>query len=493
MKRSFLYTNILLLLGLFNSLAGQGDTEPPAAPLFTLVSVQPETGKTLLNWNLSPSPDVAGYVVYYLKNGEGFAVDTIYEPTATSYLNHGSFSSFITESYVVAAIDSSGNISPLSNALHTIFTVAWADTCNKKIIVSWNKYNSYPKQVTGYRILSSVNGGTFAEAGVTASSVNNFTINDFTANANYCFETVAILEGGYSSVSNKTCLLTGMQRAPDWINADYASVDDKNNINLSFSVDPLSAINTFRLERKTESETIFALITQFETGSRHLTFTDKTADPFRKNYYRLLAVNNCGIPVVSSNLSCNIVPYLEKKENIISLRWNPYKFWSGQVSGYQVYINTGNGFHEEASLPPVDSAYILNYSSVMYDITGSNLCFYISASETNNPQNISGVSSSAIICTEISENISVPNAFTPNNDLINDLFKPVLSFTPVDYHLVITDKLNNILFESNDEMEAWNGRRKGDSLPQGVYLWFLKLKTPSGRQITRSGTVTIIK
>jgi gliding motility-associated-like protein len=493
MRLAYVYIIVSLLPGFCTLLSGQGDIEPPAAPLFTLVSVQPETGKTILNWISSPSRDVAGYVVYYLKNGEGFAIDTIHDPHATGYLNPGSFSSFLTESYVIAAIDSSGNISPLSNELHTIFTLAKIDTCNKKIVVSWNSYTGYPKQVSGYRILASVNGGTFAEAGVTVPSSNNLIINNFTANATYCFETVAILDGGYISSSNKTCHKTGMQTAPDWINADYATVDEKNNINLSFSVDPFSEIRTFRLERKTENENDFSLITQIESGNRLIRFTDKTADPLKKNYYRLLAINNCGNPVVSSNLSCNIVAQLEKTGNIIKLTWNSYKFWLGGVSGYKVHLNSGNGFLEESAVHPADTSFTLNYSSVMYDITGNNLCFYISASETANPHGIAGETNSAGICTEITENITVPNAFTPNNDLTNDFFKPVLSFTPVKYHLIITDRQNRILFESYDYMAEWGGKQNGDSLPQGVYLWFLKVETPSGKQVTRTGTVTIIK
>jgi gliding motility-associated-like protein len=493
MRLFYIYINIILLTGFCTSLSGQGDTEPPTAPILTLVSVQPETGKAVLSWMSSPSPDVAGYVVYYFKNGEGYAIDTIHDPHATAYSDPGSFSNFRTESYVVAAIDSSGNISPLSNELHTIFTVSQIDTCNKVIIVSWNSYNNYPKQVSGYKILASVNGGDFAEAGVTSPSVNSLTINDFTANANYWFETAAILEGGDSSLSNNTFLQTGMQKAPDWINADYATVNENNNIDLSFTVDPLSEINTFRIERRTEDENDFRLITQVESDNGLIRYTDRSADPLRKNYYRLLAVNNCGNSVVSSNLSCNIVPKLVKDGNIIKMAWNPYTFWLGEVSEYKVYINTGNGFHEESTIQPSDTSWTLDYSSVMYDMTGSNLCFHIKAFESGNPHGITGESSSADICTEVIENITVPNAFTPNNDLVNDLFKPVLSFTPYEYHLVITDRQNNILFESYDYMAEWDGKRKGESLPRGVYLWFLKLKTPSGKLLTRSGTVTIIK
>jgi gliding motility-associated-like protein len=129
----------------------------------------------------------------------------------------------------------------------------------------------------------------------------------------------------------------------------------------------------------------------------------------------------------------------------------------------------------------------------MFDINGNNICFYVSAAEASNPHGIIGENRSEVICTGIVENVIVPNGFTPNNDLINDYFRPVLSFTPLQYHLIITSRSNEVLFESLDYQAQWDGRQNGEALPQGVYLWYLKIKTASGKQISKSGTVTIIK
>jgi gliding motility-associated-like protein len=82
--------------------------------------------------------------------------------------------------------------------------------------------------------------------------------------------------------------------------------------------------------------------------------------------------------------------------------------------------------------------------------------------------------------------------FTPNNDLKNDRFKPVLSFTPVEYKFIISNRQGKVLFETRDFLEDWDGSLNGDPQPQGVYLWFLKVTTPAGKNITRTGTVTII-
>jgi gliding motility-associated-like protein len=493
MRPPFLVIVLYLLFTTLPPLSGQGDIIPPVTPVFSLVTVRPETGKTLLTWQSSTSPDVAGYVIYYFKNGEGFAIDTIHDAGATSYLNLGSFASYKTESYVVAAFDSSGNISPLSNELHTVFIVPLIDTCNKRITITWNSYNNSPKAITGFRILFSINNGPFAEAGTTPASSTSLTINNFTANSSYCFEVETLLNGGFSSFSNKGCILTGMQRAPDWINADYATVDEKNSINLSFTVDPLSEINSFRIERKRYDESNFQTIGQVETGARQIVYNDQSADGLKYYEYRLLAVNNCGNSVVTSNLCSNIVPFVQLAGNKVDIFWKAYRYWLGQVAGYKVFINTGDGYHEELSLPPSDTSCVINYASVMYNISGNSLCFKIVASETGNPYGISGETTSAAVCIDAVENITVPNAFTPNNDMINDFFKPVLSFTPLEYLLVITDLQNNLMFESKDFLESWDGKRNGAILPQGVYLWFLKTKAPSGKVISRSGTVTILK
>ena len=140
-----------------------------------------------------------------------------------------------------------------------------------------------------------------------------------------------------------------------------------------------------------------------------------------------------------------------------------------------------------------DTLFTLGYQELMYEVSGNEVCFYISASETSNPYGITGLSNSSIVCTVPTEIITVPNVFTPNNDLVNDFFKPVLSFTPLDYHLVISDRKGNILFETRDYNETWDGSQNGNPHPQDVCLWFLKATTPSGKSISKTGTVTIIR
>jgi gliding motility-associated-like protein len=464
----------------------------PVAPVLRTVSVQPETGKTDLKWTLSPSSDIAAYIVYSYSNGDGIPIDTIWNPAATAYTISNTASRYSSVSYVVTAMRIPPCISTFSNVLNTIFAVADIDTCKNKITISWNSYPSVPSAVLNYSVLVSVNGGSYTEAALVNNDVTSYTLNEFTKDADISYVVRANLEGGTFSNSNKACLSTKMQRPPLWINADYATVTPDKNILLSFSIDPSSEITHFLLERKNVLSGSFKEMARPVSVNGSIRITDNKAKVDSVYLYRLSAINNCNNPVTVSNIASNIVLSLERKGNDLNLSWNGYKDWLGTISAYQLYINTGSGFEEKMTIPASDTTLTLGYKEIMYEVTGNEVCFYISASETSNPYNITGQSQSSMVCSVPTEIITVPNTFTPNNDLINDYFRPVLSFTPVNYHLVISDLQGKILFETTDYQVEWDGSQNGNKQAQGVYLWFLKVTTPSSKVLTKTGTLTLV-
>jgi gliding motility-associated-like protein len=467
-------------------------TDPPLPPVFTSVSVQPETGNTIFSWNLSPSPDIAAYIIYSYKNGDGMAIDTIWDPVATSYILTNNASKYFSVSYVISAMRLPRCTSIFSNVLNSIFERTSIDTCQKRIMISWNSYPSSPEKVKGYSVLLSQNDSDFIESGNVSSGDTSFILNEFTIDAIYCFIIRANLENGTISTSNKTCISTKMQRPPQWINADQATINSEGNIVLSFSIDPFSEIIHFSLERKSGSTGTFQEIFKPVSVNGTVLYTDIQAKTNIINYYRLSAVNSCNLPVIVSNLASNIVLSLERQGSNIILTWNPYKEWLGTISSYRLFVNSGNGFEEKTVIPAADTIFTQGYQQIMYEVSAKEVCFYISASETSDPHGISGESISSTVCTGPTEIITVPNVFTPDNDLKNDLFRPVLSFTPLEYHLVISDRRGNLLFETRDYLTEWDGTQNGTPQPQGVYLWFLKLTTPSGKTISKTGTITII-
>ena len=491
---------VLLILSLCSVTANsQINCNVPLAPVLISVSVQPETGKTEFKWIPSESTDIAAYIIYSYSGGDGQAIDTVWDPAATSHVISNTAPKYSSVSYVVAAHRLSaipgmpGCTSPLSNVLSTIFCEAALDTCNKKINVSWNSYPSVPKAVINYSVMLSVNGSEFSEETLVGPEIKNFTIDEFTTDANYCFYIRANLEGNSFSTSNKDCILTRMQRPPEWINADYATVSPESGILLSFTIDPFSEIKHFLLERKSGQSETFSPLVQLESSNGSVIYADAMAETNVINYYRLSAINSCGNPVTISNIASNIVLTIERNSNELKLTWNEYREWSGIVSEYRLFIDTGNGYEEEAVIAAGDTIYTLDYKNIMLEVSSGDLCMYVTASEASNPHGVSGHSNSSLVCMEPIEVITVPNLFTPDNDLLNDLFKPVLSFTPTSYHLIISDQHGTVLFETKDYTESWNGTHNGNPQPEGICLWFLKVNTPSGKSLSRTGTLTILR
>ena len=491
MKKINPYIILTLILIFTGKCLAQKNCEVPESPKLNLVSVNHGTGIVTLNWDLSPSQGIAAYVIYTYNEGVGIPVDTIWDPLATSYQHITPASGYFSVSYVVAAHRMPDCTSPLSNNLNTIFAKAEIDTCLKEIKVSWNRYLSYPNEVKWYSISTSVNGEAFSEIAQVNKDTLNFKLKDFLIGSDYSFFIEANLEGGLISESNKTARLsTIMQRPPDWINADFASISE-NKVSVSFSIDPISEISNYLLERKTDPSGSFTEIARPVSATGNVKYTDDKADPKVINFYRLSAINSCKNPLVTSNLASNIVLRIEKLNNDIILKWNHYKYWNGILNSYIIQANTGNGYSQILSLSPSDSSVAVNYRDLMYDITTGELCFKVSANEVSNPHGISGYSLSQEECTDVVEIITVPDVFTPNNDRINDLFRRILSFTPSDYTLVVRDRQGRTVFESKNYSESRDGTTNGKKVSQGVYLWYLSVKTPSGKTINRTGTLTV--
>lgn len=480
---------VILLAAATLQLAGQ-DTERPLPPVLTLVTVDPPTGNTILSWTPGGSPDVAGYVFYDFREGAGEAFDTIRIPGLTSYTDTRSNASLFSVSYLVAALDSSDNISPLSNTLSTIFITAEVDSCLHGIDIEWTPWNSPDNQADSYTILFTKDGSPFSAAGSVPGSENSFLMTDIEAGSHYCFYMEASLSDGKISRSNRTCTYASLERRPEWINGDYARVDDKL-LTLSFTYDDESEITTFRIEESHQPEGPYSETDILEAPEGRI-LMEITPVPVMPVYYRAVALNSCNEGVTYSNPVTLIHPSITEQNNLLIIRWNQYLDWRGGVESYTLFRDHGAGFTEIATINPSDTSYTDNIHNFQYLITSDSICYLVRADEGYNPYVSDAESVSTTVCLISPVKIFVPTAFTPDGNGLNELFSPVLSFTPSTYRLIIRDKRGALIFESADPLESWNGTIGGNRLPEDIYFWFLEATTPDGTAISRHGTVTII-
>ena len=115
-----------------------------------------------------------------------------------------------------------------------------------------------------------------------------------------------------------------------------------------------------------------------------------------------------------------------------------------------------------------------------YTLTGSNIC----GTHTDNVR--------TVVCN--TRCLNFPNAFTPNGDGKNELFRPG-SFCPMSkYVLTVYDRFGKTVFHSTNPTEGWDGRINGKKADMGTYIYYciyndFMLKM----DLMLKGTVTLIK
>jgi len=91
----------------------------------------------------------------------------------------------------------------------------------------------------------------------------------------------------------------------------------------------------------------------------------------------------------------------------------------------------------------------------------------------------------------------VPNAFTPTGDGINDYFEPKASTSLQAYNIVIYNRWGEMVFESDQIDQPWDGTFRGQPCPGGVYHYVIHYTGQADRQVylrnRKTGHVVLIR
>jgi gliding motility-associated-like protein len=95
----------------------------------------------------------------------------------------------------------------------------------------------------------------------------------------------------------------------------------------------------------------------------------------------------------------------------------------------------------------------------------------------------------AISCT-----ITVPTAFTPNNDGLNDYLYPLNAYKASDLEFRIFNKFGQVIFYTNNWTRRWDGTFKGMKQPAGAYVWMLQYTdNDTGKKVFMKGAAVLIR
>ena len=114
----------------------------------------------------------------------------------------------------------------------------------------------------------------------------------------------------------------------------------------------------------------------------------------------------------------------------------------------------------------------------------------LSAHAQDVADNDSMASDSTVVLTST---LIMPNAFSPNNDKINDVYMVKSYQNIVEFHAYIFNRWGQKLYEWTDLEGGWDGTYRGNDVKQGTYFVLVKAKGADGQTYNIRKDVNLLR
>jgi gliding motility-associated-like protein len=454
--------------------------------IIAYISVDILTNKPYIVWEQNKFPSF-WYVDIFNDNAiKTGIIDTIFIDNITG-LNPKSSSL----KYVIAAVDScTKRWDYLPADYHyTIYTTASIDTCQNKVSINWTKYIGWGNNIKYYYIYKNVNGLGYqlidSVTDLTTTYIDKVNSNE---NIEYYISAVNSLNTKYNSNSNTVSIISGKRIANHNLKINYVTLN--NNITLNINFNNQSDIDSIQI-LKSLDKVNYQLYKKFKITTSPIDELDLIEDGNRRVYYYLVSKNSCNEWTDTTNVSSNIL--LEQQDNITEnkLWWNTYSTWNNGVEKYIIYretrLNTQilNPFSQRYN--GLDSF----YKDITSDntIDGTTLCYKVIGTE-----NITGYTSqSNTVCIVGGMKVYFPDGIIARNQ--TNTFKPIGVY--IDYKkskMYIYNRWGKLVKEITDLNIGWDLTDGNDNFAEtDTYVYDAQIIGLDGKQINKSGTITIIR
>ncbi|MBK9177042.1 MAG: gliding motility-associated C-terminal domain-containing protein [Flavobacteriales bacterium] len=117
--------------------------------------------------------------------------------------------------------------------------------------------------------------------------------------------------------------------------------------------------------------------------------------------------------------------------------------------------------------------------------------FTLFATQANNCNDTTHV----IVDVRTEPTLFLANAFTPNEDGINDFWPDRVDIPEAGFELVLYDRWGNNIWSTTNPLDQWDGALSGGQAPLGVYVYTMKMRDPCSptNSIEKVGHMTLFR
>lgn len=389
-------------------------------------------------------------------------------------------------------------------------------TCAHTAKLSWSAFNMDTDETEYYQIWVEENGmdfimideispsalsldsleSTWGNQSTSTTNIYSYTHTGLTPGSTYRYY-VAAIHNGFESRSCIRELKADDYGIPAFYRLHAVSVNAESNIELLTETDLSVTLDGVDFLKSDDPAALMEAGGFSLPTSNWFTYIDTAVNPAATPYYYQYRVHDsCGQVLQAVNNMHRSI-HLRGEASADSenhLYWNTYEGW--EVASYRVFrkLDGDAGFTEIATLPPASQNYTDDLTA--YPDQMATVGYYIEAvameqSETNIPIE-ELVSRSNRISLSRERDPIMPNAFNPKG--INNMFGPAVAFygEARPYLLQIYNRWGQLLFESGDANQGWDGSYNGRLVQPGVYVYLLNYEDVSGQSQSIRGTVTVV-
>lgn len=475
------------------------DSFIPRSPVVRYVSI--EDNEIELEWRPSSSPEVTGYIILEVTPTAFIPLDTVGDVTNYRFPFSATDPDPSGREFRLVAIDACGNDSPQGAIVSGMdLTGTGGSGCTSEVTLTIDQTSlSGYLPATALELFVSTNGGAFVSTGTVGPAASTIGYRDANDGDDVCFYVeAAIAENNGRARSNVFCTSVMINQPVRQLDLYGVEVDETGNLLFQYDNNVLQPTLTEANYLFTRGNNLLeqngSLPLDLNAAGGQVTLMGPLADPLVSGEtvaFRL--TDDCMREVTTNAVEPVYLTANEFFPGQNQLDWTPLiNGLDGEIT-YDVFRANGSGTFTSIATGLTDFSLLDDTAAP----NGGEVCYRIQATfrpAAGGPTQGFVFNSNQACVTPVPE-VFIPNAFSPNDDGTNDVFRPFFSSPPAaaGYELLIFDRWGALLFETNDPAEGWGGMFQGQQMQPGVFVYTLRYQAREGVVRPRNGTVSLLR
>lgn len=473
--------------------------EDPVPPEINYVTVF--NGGVEIFWQPSSSPEAAGYIIY--RDDGGFnPIDTVYGRLNNFYFDATADPLNNIEIYTIATLDACENVGPFYNDPHqTILLTTSGSQCSPTLDLNWTPYNNWPDDTTGDHVVEyAINGSAYQTDTTLPATRFGYVFTNFQDGDELCVRIgTHHPTDTFVSYSNAYCETVDIVQPAEFLHITNATVENNEQIRVTWEPDQNADLISINVQRSNDGNA-YSVINSQNTGAvlpQEMTYID--TDPRsldNSKFYRIESVDSCDNSKLSGIAHTIYLQGKAKPNFVNTIEWNPFEITNGVIEQYYIYRNV-NGTWELLQTMPPGSGQKMRLDDEISDLHDhqGEFCYRIEAEgyiDFPSGDTSQFLTRSNDMCLQQITRVYAPTAMIIGGK--NNEFKPVLSFeNPDSYQMRIFNRWGQLIFQTSDINEGWNGTYEGQVVQQGVYTYLITVTGINGNVLNEKGTFMVIR